>query len=70
MRTTGPGLHLRAGDVNLDGRVDIADLVRLLLHLEGQPFPNATVRALADLDANGDLTAGDAQALGDLLLAG
>lgn len=70
LRTTGPGLHLRAGDVNLDGRVDIADLVRLLLHLEGQPFPNATVRALADLDANGDLTAGDAQALGDLLLAG
>ncbi len=56
---------LRTGDVNADGKVDVADLVRIRRMIAGTVPPDP---AVADLNADGVVDAADAHIVAGLLL--
>ena len=60
----------RAGDVNMDGVLDVYDLQRLYEDLNGlDPLTDDYARLLADANRDGGVTAGDVQWLYEYLLA-
>ena len=60
----------RAGDVNMDGVLDVYDLQRLYEDLSGlDPLTDDYARLLADANRDGGVTAGDLQWLYEYLLA-
>ena len=57
-----------SGDINQDGAVDVADLVRVLNVLEGNAGLNFTERQNADFNGDGQITARDAGHLVDAIM--
>lgn len=62
------GLIAGSGDVNGDGKIDAADIVELLNHLNGNPTKNYQANE-ADANNDGVVDLKDAEAISDMILA-
>jgi|GEM_PF-3501583 len=66
--TVTVGITIKKGDANLDGKVDVQDLIALIQHLSGAALLTGDALLAADTDGNGEITVQDLIMLIQILL--
>lgn len=63
-----PSYGYKKGDVNIDGDIDVKDVVLVLRHIVGMITFTDTQYSLADIDSNGNVNVLDALYIQELIL--